>query len=53
MKKSDNFLSDFLFFCRCCSTGKKYGKAVKAGRAGGRYELQTCVGGVAVALNYS
>ena len=37
----------------------KYGKAEKAEkaeknvRAGGRYELQTCVGGVVVALNYS
>ena len=40
----------------------KYGKAEKAGKnekaekaekAGGRYELQTCVGGVVVALNYS
>lgn len=25
MKKSDNFLSDFLFFCRCCSTGRNMG----------------------------
>ena len=32
MKKSDNFLSDFLFFCRCCSTGN--GRAEKAERAG-------------------
>jgi len=37
----------------------KYGRTEKAGKngkavkAGGRYELQTCVGGVAVALNYS
>ena len=28
-------------------------RAVKAVKAGGRYELQTCVGGVVVALNYS
>ena len=28
-------------------------KAVKAVKAGGRYELQACVGGVVVALNYS
>ena len=28
-------------------------RAVRAEKAGGRYELQTCVGGVVVALNYS
>ena len=31
----------------------KNGKAVRAVMAGGRYELQACVSGVAVALNYS
>ena len=46
MKKSDNFLSDFLFLYYI-------GEIWEGWEEWGRYEQQACVGGVAVALNYS
>ena len=48
MKKSDNFLSDFLFLYYMGGLGRLGGL-----RRLGRYEQQARVGGVVVALNYS
>ena len=58
MKKSDNFLSDFLFFVGVVAQveiweGCEEWEGCEGCDGWGRYELQTCVGGVVVALNYS
>ena len=52
MKKSDNFLSDFLFFCTKAAQVRNMGGLGRLRRMG-RYEQQAPVGSVAVALNYS
>ena len=49
MKKSDNFLSDFLFLYYI---GEIW-EGCEDWEGWGRYEQQACVGGVVVALNYS
>ena len=49
MKKSDNFLSYFLFFVGVVAQVEIW-EGCEEWR---RYELQACVSGVIVALNYS
>ena len=52
MKKSDNFLSDFLFFVGVVAQVEIW-EGCEGCEGWGRYEQQARVGGVIVALNYS